>query len=408
MDTIDMGRRTRGRATRKATRRGGAELPLITYTPNYKGLGPMIKVTDMEITFDVSMVDDDTYEIPVAISLIIEPPFKDINEPIPISLEGKRFRVHGVLGKEMYKVSREYNTSRKLDEAINEATNKFNKFQERLLKNYRIIFCALMRNVIRQKKSPRMTFELEGTIVDNHGNHWELKPGEEYPELEGRVKSGGVKTFRKDPLPDSLIDWIISYEKDNVETYERRLGNSMTTFYIYPHKPNPNVIPHRKFHPISDYLHILEVCASHDKPVTINRNTQTNTKNKTNSNTQTNRPTKVSMNTQTNRPIGVSMNTQTNVYSNQNRANNNAMVLRSAPNGWANQVIQSAQDRDLVVNSNEETNRNPQTRRSTRVNRNTQRKAPISNNTANIQRQLRNLQNTIVLLSQQMHTRNGR
>ena len=36
MDTIDMGRRTGTRATRKATRQGGADLPLITYTPNYR------------------------------------------------------------------------------------------------------------------------------------------------------------------------------------------------------------------------------------------------------------------------------------------------------------------------------------------------------------------------------------
>ena len=93
----------------------------------------------------------------------------------------------------------------------------------------------------------------------------------------------------------------------------------MTTFYIYPHKSNPNVIPHRKFHPNSDYLHILKVCA---------------------------------------------------------------------PNGWANQIMQNAQDRNLVVNSNEETNRNPQTRRPTRVN-------------ARSQQQLQNIQKNIKELTQQ-------
>jgi hypothetical protein len=346
MYTIDMGRRTGTRATRKATRQGGAELPLITYTPNYRE----VEVERKELTtMSYPGVSSHTHRA-LLFTLQLPP-----NQTIPVSPAPnypKKFEILFVPSKYQF----------------NHVKQDVDEYLEKL-KDTTIVFCTIIYKYA-EPQGVRYSGQVipeycEAIVLDSFGNRHVCAsttspsrfqmPGQFVATISPQYSQYTLLPFKTTVLPDSMIDALIEQEMNDLK--KTAIPNTVVGPYriVYtitlPHKPNPNTIPHRKFEPtaeLADYLGKLE--AEHaSKPNKVSINTQTNTKNKVNSNTQTNRPAKVSMNTQTNAP----KNTK---EVNKARMNNNIMVLRSAPNNWAKQVMRTARNKNIWVNSNDEKN----------------------------------------------------
>jgi hypothetical protein len=247
----------------KKQKRGGNNIPLITYTPDYKSLDFTSKLISAQSKPWNYSTPYDTKNI-------------EINIKFPKAIE------HYV------------------DRPPEEITILFglNKNSEHdiIFKNFSIVFCTLIKkmpNNYHLSGGPR----IELIAIDNCGNRYhiqaQLQPGTSIQGYGHYINTTASQTYyythigpNTKILPDTMIDFLIDNEIKMLGPQSQSISGFVVNYIHIPSKPNLDIKPHRKFEPtaeLSDYIHQLET-----KHNSINKNVQTNINAKENFSQQAN------------------------------------------------------------------------------------------------------------------------
>ena len=220
----------------RTRRKKDNNLPLITYTPNYKELECTVKIKEGRFA---------------------PPPWPQDN---PKYIE-VTFKLPKAAFEWFYKPPSDFTVHFQLDK-----DEDAEKVKERVSS---IVFCAFIQ------KSPQASHIGPGILqelvmLDNCGNKYHIqatRPPGNYNPVYG---SDGVEflTFyrvhhsnrgnKKSVLPDSMIDYLIENETALLGPRRHTKDDFNITHYILPIKTSSRVKPHRKFEPTADLAEYIE------------------------------------------------------------------------------------------------------------------------------------------------------